>query len=73
MLMQEYLRDNETSPFGDWFASLDPQAAAIVAVAVARLGEGNNSNVKPIGEGVGKSGSTGGQASGCISAGMANF
>ena len=52
MLMQEYLRDNETSPFGDWFASLDPQAAAIVAVAVARLGEGNNSNVKPIGEGV---------------------
>jgi putative addiction module killer protein len=39
------------SPYRDWFFSLDPQAAAIVSVAIERLADGNTSRVKPIGEG----------------------
>lgn len=49
--IEEYLDENSESPFGRWFAALDPQAAAIVTVALGRLGDGNTSNVKPIGEG----------------------
>lgn len=51
IVIQEYLSEDGRSPFGQWFAELDPQAAAIVTVAVGRLGDGNTSNVKPIGEG----------------------
>lgn len=39
------------SPYRDWFLSLDPQAAALVAVAIERLADGNTSRVKAIGEG----------------------
>jgi putative addiction module killer protein len=39
------------SPYRDWFFSLDPQAAAIVGVAIERLADGNTSRVKSIGEG----------------------
>lgn len=49
--IEEYLDEKDESPFGQWFAALDPQAAAIVTVALGRLGEGNASNVKSIGEG----------------------
>ena len=45
----EYLRPDGSSPFGRWFDNLDPQAAAKVAVARARLELGNTSNVKRIG------------------------
>jgi putative addiction module killer protein len=47
----ECLNAQGKSPFSEWFHSLDPQAAAIVTVAIERLSEGNSSRVKPIGEG----------------------
>ena len=40
------------SPFRRWFDSLDGQAAALVTIAIDRLGEGNTSNAKALGEGV---------------------
>lgn len=40
------------SPFAAWFADLDAPAAAKVTVAVARIEQGNLSNVKGVGEGV---------------------
>jgi len=49
--VQEYLSEQGESPFRKWFDALDPQAAAIVTVAIGRLGDGNTSNVKSIGEG----------------------
>ena len=39
-------------PFAEWFADLDPVARAKVTRALARLEQGNFSNVKPVGEGV---------------------
>jgi putative addiction module killer protein len=49
--IEEYLSENGESPFRQWFDDLDPQAAAIVTGAIGRLGDGNTSNVKSIGEG----------------------
>jgi putative addiction module killer protein len=54
MVVQEYLREDGSSPFGSWFADLDPQAAAKVATATLRLELGNLSNVKWIGGGLGE-------------------
>jgi putative addiction module killer protein len=51
ILIQEYISEEGESPFRRWFDDLDAQAAAIVTVAIGRLGDGNTSNVKPIGEG----------------------
>jgi putative addiction module killer protein len=51
ILIQEYLSEDNESPFRNWFDSLDPQAAALVTTAIGRLSDGNTSNVKPIGEG----------------------
>ena len=50
--VQEYLDEDGTSPFADWFIGLDPVAAAKVAVLLARIGQGNLSNVKGVGAGV---------------------
>jgi putative addiction module killer protein len=47
-----YLGDDGKSPFEHWFSGLDAQAAAKVAVGLARIETGNLSNVKPVGEGV---------------------
>jgi len=47
-----YVTPESRSPFEDWFASLDRAAAAKVTVAVERLGAGNLSNLKSVGEGV---------------------
>jgi putative addiction module killer protein len=47
----ECLNAQGRSPYRDWFLSLDPQAAAIVTVAIERLADGNTSRVKAIGEG----------------------
>ena len=47
-----YLARDGRSPFEGWFASLDRVARAKVTVAIARLGQGNLSNVKSVGEGV---------------------
>jgi len=47
-----YVSPGDKSPFEDWFDGLDAAAAAKVAVALARLEQGNLSNVKGVGEGV---------------------
>jgi len=47
----ECLNAQGRSPYKQWFDALDPQAAAIVTVAVERLADGNVSRVKSIGEG----------------------
>jgi putative addiction module killer protein len=44
--VEEYVREDGTVPFKDWFERLDSQAAAKVATAVTRLSLGNASNVK---------------------------
>src|SRR5665213_29475 len=50
--LRYFLASDGGSPFEDWFAGLNAQAAAKVAVALARLEQGNLSNVKSVGEGV---------------------
>ena len=50
--VREYEDETGDSPFAAWFADLDATAAAKVTVAVARIGQGNLSNVKGVGEGV---------------------
>jgi putative addiction module killer protein len=47
----ECLNAQGTSPYKSWFDRLDPQAAALVTVAIERLADGNVSRVKSIGEG----------------------
>jgi putative addiction module killer protein len=49
---REYLEEDGTSPFADWFTGLVAMAAAKVTVALVRIGQGNLSNVKGVGEGV---------------------
>jgi putative addiction module killer protein len=44
--VQEYLREDGTSPYQKWFNSLNAQAAAKVTVAITRLELGNTSNIK---------------------------
>lgn len=50
--LQEYLDQQNQSPFGRWFETLDAVAAAKVTTALARLEQGNFSNVKGVGSGV---------------------
>jgi len=52
MQVLEYLDSGGRSPFGRWFDRLDPQAAAKIAIALTRLGQGNLSNVKGVRGGV---------------------
>ena len=47
-----YIASNDSEPFAEWFAELDPTAGAKVTRAIARLEQGNLSNVKSVGEGV---------------------
>jgi putative addiction module killer protein len=44
--LEEYLQDNDTSPFKRWFSSLDALAAFKVSNALMRLELGNTSNIK---------------------------
>ncbi|EAY56154.1 MAG: conserved protein of unknown function [Leptospirillum rubarum] len=44
--VQELLEENGSSPYADWFQSLDPIAAAKISVAKIRMEQGNLSNVK---------------------------
>lgn len=46
MKVLEYIRENGSSPYKIWFDSLDPHAAAKVAIATLRLEMGNTSSVK---------------------------
>jgi putative addiction module killer protein len=48
----EYLDTSGRSPFGDWFDGLNAQAAAKISIALARLRQGNSSNIKRVGGGV---------------------
>jgi len=50
--VREYNERDGRSPYADWFNRLNAQAAAKVATALARLGQGNVSNVKGVGSGV---------------------
>ena len=50
--LRYYLAENGRSPFEVWFADLDTQAAAKVAASLARLEQGNFSEVKGVGDGV---------------------
>lgn len=44
--VQEYAREDNTSPYQAWFEKLDPQAAAKVTTAILRLELGNTSVIK---------------------------
>ena len=46
MKVKEYVRIDGAIPFSKWFNRLDAQAAAKIVVAIARLEQGNTSNVK---------------------------
>jgi len=50
--VREYIDASGLSPFGRWFNGLNSTAAAKVTIALYRLGQGNFSNVKGVGEGV---------------------
>lgn len=67
MIVQEYIREDGSSPFRSWFDDLDSQASAKVATAIIRLELGNLSNVKWIGGGLGEYRIDWGRATGSIS------
>ncbi|MGO8919296.1 MAG: type II toxin-antitoxin system RelE/ParE family toxin [Stellaceae bacterium] len=50
--MRYYITGDGRSPFEEWFSGLDAAAGAKVSVALVRLGQGNLSNAKGVGEGV---------------------
>jgi putative addiction module killer protein len=50
--LRYYLAADGKSPLENWFSDLHAAAAAKVTVALARLEQGNFSNVKGVGEGV---------------------
>jgi putative addiction module killer protein len=50
--VREYIDAQGQSPYAKWFDRLSALAAAKVAIAVTRMGQGNLSNVKGVGEGV---------------------
>jgi putative addiction module killer protein len=50
--IREYLDGWGHSPFAEWFDGLDALAAAKVTASVTRIGQGNLSNVKGVGDGV---------------------
>ena len=52
MKITEYLEPDGSSPFGRWFSKIESRAASKVTIALARIGQGNLSNVKSVGAGV---------------------
>ncbi len=50
--VREYNDRDGRSPYAGWFHLLNAKAAAKVATALARLAQGNFSNVKGVGSGV---------------------
>jgi len=50
--VKEYLCEDGSSPFADWFDGLNVQAALKVNTYLTRVGNGNLSNVKSVGGGV---------------------
>jgi putative addiction module killer protein len=51
-VVREYLAVNGRSPYAAWFDRLNASAAAKATIAVTRIGQGNFSNVTPVGGGV---------------------
>jgi putative addiction module killer protein len=51
--VEEYIREDNSNPYRDWFDDLDVQAATKVATALLRMEMGNTSNVKWF-EGIGE-------------------
>lgn len=47
-----YVATDGSQPFADWFADVEPVARAKITRAIARMAQGNLSNVKSVGEGV---------------------
>ena len=52
MMIIEFIDQRGVSLFGDWFDDLDAIAALKITTALARLEQGNTSNVKSVGGGV---------------------
>ena len=50
--IREFLDASGRSPFARWFHGLNAVAAARVAIALSRLGQGNFSNTEGVGAGV---------------------
>jgi putative addiction module killer protein len=50
--VREYLAADGSNPYRRWFNNLNAQAAAKVAIAVTRMGQGNFSNAKGVGSGL---------------------
>jgi putative addiction module killer protein len=50
--VREYLAVDGRNPYRKWFNSLNAHAAAKVAIAVTRMGQGNLSNTKGVGAGL---------------------
>jgi putative addiction module killer protein len=48
----EYEQQGGRKPFSKWFASLNTQATLKIRTAIARMEDGNFSNVKSVGQGV---------------------
>lgn len=46
MIIREFVREDGSSPFKQWFDSLDYQAAAKMTVALARMETGHTANIK---------------------------
>ena len=47
-----YVAADGRQPFAEWFAELEPVTRARIARAIARMAQGNLSNVKPVSGGV---------------------
>ena len=52
VVVREYVSINGSSPFKEWFDSLEGQAAIKVAVALERIAQGHTSAMKALGAGV---------------------
>ena len=46
MRVREYIREDGSVPFKEWFDGLSYQTAAKISVALARIEQGNTSNIK---------------------------
>jgi|SRR5579859_6662503 len=52
MELRHYTDEQGASPFADWFASLNAEAAAKIVVALARFERGLFGDCQPVGDGV---------------------
>ena len=69
--VREYTDADGNCPYAKWFDRLNAQAAAKVAVAIIRMGQGNLSNAKSVGAGVHEYVTNSDPDTACISAGTA--